>query len=64
MDGASLNFSETAMASDLAILKTKRAVVTTEESKDTKYVETLFVNRGQRVKLFQDRDEAKAWLLK
>jgi len=61
---ASLNFSEAAIASDLPILKTKRAIVVTEESKDTKYVETLFAKRGHRVKLFQDVDEAKEWLLK
>lgn len=64
MDAASLNFSQAAMASDLSILKTKRAVLIGEKSKDAKYVETLFVNRGQRVKLFQDLEEAKAWLLK
>jgi hypothetical protein len=61
---ASLNFSEAARASDLPILKSKRAIVVIEESKDTKYVETLFVTRGHGVKLFQDVDEAKEWLLK
>jgi hypothetical protein len=61
---ASLNFSEAARASDLPILKSKRAIVVIEESKDTKYVETLIVTRGHGVKLFQDVDEAKEWLLK
>ena len=61
---ASLNFSEAAMASDLPILKTKRAIVVTEESRDTKYVEALFVKRGHKVRLFQDVDEAKEWLIK
>ena len=63
MYSTSLKFSEAAMAADLLLLKTKRAIVVTEESKNAKYVETLFVKRGHRVKLFQDIDEAKKWLL-
>ncbi len=43
--------------------KVKRAVVVKTDSEDPKFLETVAVNRGQRVRIFQNMDEAKEWLL-
>jgi len=44
--------------------KVKRAVVVAKDIKDFEFFETVTINRGQNIKLFQDIDEAKKWLLK
>jgi hypothetical protein len=42
--------------------RTKRAFVFSEDAKDYQFFETVSVNRGQLVKIFEDIDEALAWL--
>ena len=44
--------------------KVKRAVVIAKDIRDFEFFETVTINRGQNIKLFQDIDEAKKWLLK
>ncbi len=44
--------------------KVKRAVVVAKDIRDFEFFETVTINSGQNIKLFQDIDEAKKWLLK
>lgn len=41
----------------------KRAVVFSKDEKDYQFLETVSVNRGQLLKVFDDIDDALAWLL-
>ena len=43
--------------------KVKRAVVVAKDIRDFEFFETVTINSGQSIKLFQDIDEAKQWLL-
>jgi hypothetical protein len=40
----------------------KRAILVSDELEDYAFFETTSVNRGHRVKIFQDADEAIIWL--
>jgi hypothetical protein len=42
--------------------KIKRAIVTGEKIKNVQFAETVAVNRGQHVKVFDDIIEARRWL--
>jgi|APSaa5957512576_1039674.scaffolds.fasta_scaffold23284_1 hypothetical protein len=41
----------------------KRAIILPVSYKDSKFAETVASNRGYRIKLFKDVDNAKKWLL-
>ena len=43
--------------------RSKRALVVRESSSDFNFLETVFVNRGHRVKMFTSVDDARHWLL-
>ena len=43
--------------------KCKRALVVKEIPSDFDFLETVFVNRGYRVKMFTSVDDARRWLL-
>ena len=43
--------------------RVKRAVVVAKNIEDFEFYETVTLNSGQNIKLFQDMDEAKKWLL-
>ncbi len=45
-------------------LRSKRALVVGEDSPGFDFLETVFVNRSHRVKMFTSIDEARRWLLK
>jgi hypothetical protein len=49
--------------SDIDVRKIKRAVVTTSVTPNYKFAENVVVNRTQRMKVFQDMEEARDWLL-
>jgi hypothetical protein len=40
----------------------KRALVVAEETTDFHFLETVFINQGHHVKIFNDIESAKAWL--
>jgi len=40
----------------------RTAMVFSQLTKDTKFMETVFINRGYKLRHFSDIDEAKAWL--
>jgi hypothetical protein len=42
--------------------KFKRAVIAEKSSKDYHFFETVTLNMGQHIRLFQDIEEAKKWL--
>ena len=42
--------------------KFKRAIIAEQGSKDYQFFETVTLNKGQHIRLFQDMDEAKKWL--
>ena len=56
--------SETLASMGLPANKVKRAVVVAKDTRDFEFFETVTINNGQNIKLFQDIDEAKKWLLK
>ena len=41
----------------------KRAIIAEKSSKDYQFFETVTLNMGQHIKLFQDIEEAKRWLV-
>jgi hypothetical protein len=41
----------------------KRAIVVKQSFPDYRFFETVTLNAGQNIRLFQDREEAKKWLL-
>jgi hypothetical protein len=47
----------------LSAHKIKRAIVVSENTKDFHFYETVTLNNGQIIKLFQDINEAQKWLL-
>ena len=47
----------------LSAHKIKRAIVAPENLKDFRFYETVTLNNGQRIKMFQDISEAQDWLL-
>ena len=47
----------------LSAHKIKRAIVVSENVKDFRFYETVTLNNGQRIKMFQDINEARKWLL-
>ena len=47
----------------LSAHKIKRAIVVPENLKDFRFYETVTLNTGQRIKMFQDISEAQNWLL-
>ncbi len=49
--------------SDIDVRKVKRAVVAANVSQDYRFAENVVVNRGQKMRIFQDIEEAKRWLL-
>lgn len=42
----------------------KRALIVGDRNKDFYFLETVFVNQGNFVKMFATMDDAEAWLLK
>jgi hypothetical protein len=46
------------------VIIVKRAVVVAKDIRDFQFYETVTIDSGQNIKLFQDMDEAKKWLLK
>ena len=55
--------SDIQSSSGLDKFKFKRALVVAKDLKDFSFFETVSFNQAQNVKLFQDIDEAKKWLL-
>ena len=49
-------------SSGLSSSKFKRAIIAEKSSKDYQFFETVTLNMGQNIRLFQDIDEAKKWL--
>jgi hypothetical protein len=49
-------------SSGLRPSKFKRAIIAEKSSKDYQFFETVTLNMGQHIKLFQDIEEAKKWL--
>jgi len=43
--------------------KLKRAIIAERESENFRFFETVTLNSGQQIKLFDNSDEAKKWLL-
>ena len=43
--------------------KVKRAILVNELGPDYRFLETVFVNQGNIVKIFENFDKAKTWLL-
>jgi hypothetical protein len=58
------NISDAFAVSRVPIKKIKRAVVVKAGKEDPIFLENVVVNRGHRMKIFQDIDEAKDWLRK
>ncbi len=56
------NMPEAATNSGI-IQKVKRALVVGDKTSDFYFLETVFINRGHRVRMFANMDDAKAWLL-
>ena len=50
-------------ANGVDIFSIRRALVAQDDLENFGFFETVAVNRGQRVKLFTDIDEARRWLL-
>jgi len=53
---------DTFASSRLSVYRLKRAFVAAKEWADSKFFETVTLNRGQSVKFFVDIDEARKWL--
>jgi len=51
------------VASKIPVHRLKRALVVAKDLEDYRFFEVVTANQGQNVKLFQDLDEAKKWLL-
>lgn len=45
------------------VYKIKRAVVTSSDSDDLRFKENVTVNQGQHLRIFQNIDQARKWLL-
>ena len=56
------NMPKTARTSGIG-MHCKRALVTSEQSSDFHFLETVFLNQGHNVKIFTDIEEAMSWLL-
>ena len=54
--------TDVATASGLPVHKFKRALVVAQDLDDFSFFETVTLNRGQNVKIFQDMAEARKWL--
>ena len=50
-------------ANGMDIFSIRRALVAQDDLENFRFFENVAVNRGQRVKLFTDIDEARRWLL-
>ncbi len=55
--------SETVSAAGIPLHKVKRAVLTGPEIADYDFLETLSVNRGHNLRIFDSLDKAKSWLI-
>jgi hypothetical protein len=45
------------------VYKIKRAVVASSDSDDLRFKENVTVNQGQHLRIFQNIDQARKWLL-
>lgn len=55
--------TETFTSGAIPVSKIKRAVVIHNDLENARFLETVNVNRAHIIKIFQEMDEAKAWLL-
>ena len=55
--------AEVFASSGVNILKLKRAFITVKNKKDPEFYETVTINQGQTMRIFDNVDEARNWLL-